>query len=131
MYLIDTCICVSMLRGASSEIPKRFRAAMSKGVAVSSITAAELQYGLAKSDGRESNRRGLENLFASVQIVPFGVHAAEAYGIVRNYLERRGTIIGPYDLMIASHAIAEHAVLVTNNMREFRRVPTLELEDWT
>ncbi len=104
---------------------------MSKGVAVSSITAAELQYGLAKSDGRESNRRGLENLFASVQIVPFGVHAAEAYGIVRNYLERRGTIIGPYDLMIASHAIAEHAVLVTNNMREFRRVPTLELEDWT
>ncbi len=104
---------------------------MSRGVAVSSITAAELQYGLAKNDGRESNRRGLENLFASVQIIPFGAHAAEAYGIVRNYLERRGTIIGPYDLMIASHAIAEHAVLVTNNMREFRWVPTLELEDWT
>ncbi len=104
---------------------------MSKGVAVSAITVAELQYGLARSNGRETNRRGIEDLFASVQIIPFGAHAAEAYGIVRNYLERRGTVIGPYDLMIASHAIAENAVLVTNKLREFRRVPTLELEDWT
>ncbi len=130
MHLLETCICVEILRGKSSNIPGRFRAAIASGVGISSITAAELQYGLARSDGRESNRRGLDNLLGAVDVIPFGSKAAEAYGLVRNYLERRGSVIGPYDLMIAAHAIAENAVLVTNNMREFRRVPTLELEDW-
>ncbi|MGI9043845.1 MAG: type II toxin-antitoxin system tRNA(fMet)-specific endonuclease VapC [Gemmatimonadaceae bacterium] len=130
MHLIDTCICIDILRGSSPQVPARFRAAMDSGVAVSSITAAELHHGLARGNRSERNRRGLENFLGSVRVLPFGEKAAEAYGIVRYYLEHRGNVIGPYDLLIAAHAIAENAVLVTSNTREFKRVPTLELSDW-
>lgn len=103
---------------------------MNSGVAVSSITVAELYYGVAKSPMPEKNRRDVENLLGSMTIIPFGGRAMEAFGLIRNYLQSRGQIIGPYDLLIAAQAIAENAVLVTNNTREFSRVPTLALEDW-
>ena len=104
---------------------------MEDGVAVSSITAAELYVGVAKSAHRERNGRGVANLLAAVTVLPFEVRAAQAYGAVRSYLERRGEIIGPLDLLIASQAIAENAVLVTSNTREFSRVPAIELENWS
>lgn len=103
---------------------------MDTGVAVSSISAAELYFGVAKSAQPERSRRDVQNLLGSVVVLPFGVTAAEGYGMVRYYLQRRGLPIGPFDLLIAAHAIAENATLVTNNTREFSRVPTLALEDW-
>ena len=103
---------------------------MESGVAISSISAAELSYGVAKCADPERNRRDVSNLLGAVSVLPFEAHAAEAFGLVRDYLQRRGQPIGPYDLLIASHAIAENAILVTNNTREFSRVPTLALEDW-
>lgn len=130
MHLIDTNICVAILRGTSPRVTPRFRAAMNSGVAVSAVTAAELYYGVAKSSRPEKNRRDVENLLGSMTILPFGGRAVEAFGLIRNYLRSRGQIIGPYDLLIAAQAIAENAVLVTNNTREFARVPTLILEDW-
>lgn len=130
MRLIDTSICVDVLRGISPRVPPRFRAAIASGVAVSSITAAELYYGLARCSDPTRERRGLDNLFGSVDIIPFGAKAAEAFGVLRNHLERRGQTIGQLDLLIAAHAIAEDAILVTNNTREFSRVPTLVVEDW-
>ena len=69
-------------------------------------------------------------MLSSVTVVPFESRAAEAFGVLREYLRRRGQVIGPYDLLIAAQAIAENAILVTNNRREFSRVPTLVLEDW-
>ena len=130
MRLIDTNICVEILRGTSPRVAPKFRAAMSSGVAVSAITAAELYYGVAKSSQPEKNRHDVENLLGSLNVIPFSGRAVEAYGLIRNYLSRRGIIIGPYDLLIAAQAIAENAVLVTNNTREFSRIPTLALEDW-
>ena len=130
MHLIDTNICVAILRGASPRVSPKFRAAMSAGVGVSSITAAELYFGVAKCTRSEQNRRNVENLLSSVTVVPFDSRAAEAFGVLRDYLWRRGQVIGPYDLLIAAQAIVENAILVTNNTREFSRVPTLVLEDW-
>lgn len=130
MRLIDTNICVAILRGASPRVPPRFRAAIASGVAVSSITAAELYYGLARCKDPARERRDLDNLFGSVEIIPFGTKAAEAFGVLRRHLEGRGEMIGQFDLLIAAQAIAEDAILVTNNTREFSRVPTLVLEDW-
>lgn len=108
----------------------RFRAAIRAGVAVSSITVAELHYGLERSSDPARERIGLENLLGAVAILPFDSKAAEGYGLLRRYLERRGQPIGQFDLLIAAHAVAQNATLVTNNTREFSRVPTLALEDW-
>lgn len=130
MHLIDTSICVAILRGASPHVAPRFRAAMRSGVAVSSITVAELHYGLERSSNPARERAGVENLLAAVSILAFDSKAAEGYGLLRRHLERRGQTIGQFDLLIASHAVAENATLVTNNTREFSRVPTLALEDW-
>ena len=130
MRLIDTSICIAILRESSPRLRSRFRAAMADGIAVSSITSAELYVGVAKSADRNRNGRSVRDLLAAVTVLPFEVRAAQAYGVIRSHLERRGQIIGPLDLLIAAHAIAEDAVLVTNNTREFTRVPTLELEDW-
>lgn len=103
---------------------------MSSGVAVSSISAAELYFGVAQRARPEQARHALENLLGSVAVLPFGGKAVEAFGVVRSHLQRRGQLIGPYDLLIAAQAIAENAILVTNNTREFSRVPALALEDW-
>ncbi|HUQ48252.1 MAG TPA: type II toxin-antitoxin system VapC family toxin [Gemmatimonadaceae bacterium] len=108
----------------------RFRAAMRSGVAVSSITVAELQYGVERSRNPARERVGVGNLLGAVAVLPFDSKAAEGYGMLRRYLERRGEVIGPFDLLIAAHAVAQNATLVTNNTREFSRVPTLQMEDW-
>ena len=103
---------------------------MRSGVAVSSITVAELHYGLERSTQPARERESVENLLGAVAILSFDSKAAEGYGLLRRYLERRGQTIGQFDLLIAAHAVALNATLVTNNTREFSRVPTLALEDW-
>jgi tRNA(fMet)-specific endonuclease VapC len=130
MHLLDTSICVAILRGKSPNVRTAFRSAMRAGIAISSVTAAELYYGLARCQRPDIERAGVENLLAAVSILPFDTKAAEGYGMLRNYLERRGETIGQFDLLIAAHAVAANAVLVTNNAREFSRVPTLEIADW-
>ena len=130
MHLLATSTCVAILRGSSPGIRPKFRAAMRSGVAVSSITAAELYFGLAKSARPDRERAGVESLLSSVSVLEFDRKAAEGYGMLRGYLERRGETIGQFDLLIAAHAVAANATLVTNNTREFSRVPTLALEDW-
>lgn len=104
---------------------------MEDGVAVSSITAAELYVGVAKSADRQRHGKAVADLLGAVTVLPFDMRAAQAYGVIRSHLERRGQGIGPLDLFIAAHAVAEDASLVTNNVREFSRVPTLEIENWT
>jgi tRNA(fMet)-specific endonuclease VapC len=130
MHLIDTSICIAILRGKSPRVRPRFRAAMSSGIAVSSITVAELYYGVARAADQTRERAGVENLLGSVSVLSFDSIAAEGSGLLRRYLERRGETIGSFDLLIAAHAIAENATLVTDNFREFSRVPTLSMENW-
>ena len=88
-------------------------------------------HGIEKSQSVEKNRLALALFLSPIQILPFDAEAAEAYGKIRADLEKRGTPIGPMDMLIAGHAKAEKLILVTNNTREFNRVNDLVVEDWT
>ena len=100
-------------------------------VGVSSVTAAKLSYGAEKSSRPEQNREALSRFLLPLEVLAFGDEAAAAYGRVRAALEKSGTPIGPLDTLIAAHAVSLGVTLVTNNVREFSRVPGLEVEDWT
>jgi len=98
---------------------------------ISSISYAELLYGVEKSQAVEKNRAALNSFLSNISILDFGASAAEEYGKVRAALEKQGLPIGPMDMLIASHAKAENLVVVTNNTREFKRIKGLTVEDWT
>jgi tRNA(fMet)-specific endonuclease VapC len=128
--MLDTNICVELLRGRAVRVFERLRKQRMDDVAISSITLAELQFGVAKSARPARNAVLLAEFCAPLAILPFDGRAAEIYGGVRRALEQNGTPIGPLDTLIAAHALALGLTLVTNNQREFRRVTALRVENW-
>ena len=130
MYMLDTNICIHVLRRRSDKLRRKFKAI--KGLSISSVTYAELCFGIAKGDhALRAERLYQLGLFVSrLQLLTWDRAAAEHYGEIRALLERQGTPIGNNDLLIAAHARSLGAVLVTNNTREFSRVADLTLEDW-
>lgn len=129
-YMLDTNICIYAMKKKPEKVLERFRREMDGGLCISSITLAELEYGMKHSSDPVKNEQALLRFLAPLSILPFGAAAATAYGEIRAYLQNRGTPIGPLDMLIAGHARAERLTLVTNNIREFQRVPGLELENW-
>jgi tRNA(fMet)-specific endonuclease VapC len=129
-WLLDTNICIYLIKKKPAVTLRRLRAVNVADVAVSSITVAELQYGVAKSARPEQNALALAELLAPLAVLPFDDAAATAYGLVRAELERAGTPIGGMDILIAAHAVALGRTIVTNNTREFRRVAGLRVENW-
>lgn len=131
MIFLDTNVAIGFLTGHPL-IRARFAEALgrSEEIMVSAIVAFELEYGAAWSDRPESNRAGLQEFFRMVSVAPFGPEAAQSSGEIRAHLRRVGTPVGPYDLLIAGHALSERALLITNNIREFSRIPGLKTEDW-
>lgn len=128
-YLLDTNICIHVLKHK----PAAAREAFNRHAAhlcTSSVVIAELLYGAEKSGRPDDNRDAVEGFAARLEVVSFDDRAAAHYGVIRAELERQGTPIGPYDLMIAAHARSLGLTLVTNNTREFQRVPGLLLENW-
>ena len=130
LYLLDTNICVYIIRGRQKSVVERFRQHALNDLLISSVTTAELYFGIEKSDRREHNLDILETFLLPIVVQPFDYEASMVYGRLRADLERRGTPIGPLDTLIAAHALGLGAVLVTNNTREFERVPELRLENW-
>jgi tRNA(fMet)-specific endonuclease VapC len=128
-YMLDTNICIFMLRH-NEKVIGRFHASMSRGITVSAIVFAELEFGAANSAAQEKNRDALISFATLVQAIDFDGHAAAEYGEIRAHLERSGRQISPLDTLIAAHARSRGLTLVTNNTREFSRVPGLALEDW-
>ncbi len=128
--MLDTNVCVELLRGRAPGLLERLRQFEIDEIAISSITLAELQYGVVKSARPARHEELLAGFCAPLGILPFDSIAAETYGRVRAGLERTGTPIGPLDTLIASHALAVGVTLVTNNEREFRRVAGLLVENW-
>lgn len=128
-YMLDTNICISIINSRPADVLKRFRQEKIGNIGISSITAAELTFGVIKS-GSEKNRYALEMFFIPLEIFPFDASIVWHYGRLRADLEKRGQPIGALDTLIASHALALDTVLVTNNVREFMRVPGLRYENW-
>jgi tRNA(fMet)-specific endonuclease VapC len=130
-YLLDTNTCVYLIKRRPPQVGERFRRHRLSQVALSSIVVSELSWGAAKS-GLQKNVDALDAFLAAFQVVAaYDQAAAFAYGRLRADLERRGTPIGPLDMLIAAHALSLDTTLVTNNVREFKRVPGLRVENWT
>lgn len=129
-YLLDTDMCIDIIRKRKPAVLSRLQASRIGEVGISTITFAELTHGVEKSAKPDQNRLALYEFCTPLQVAPFSDMAALAYGRIRVHLERLGRIIGPMDLLIAAHALALDAVLVTGNLREFRRIPELKLESW-
>ena len=129
--LLDTNLCIHVIRHRPQPVLRRFEDYGIGEVGVSSVTVAELRYGAEKSSRPEQNLEALGRFLLPLEVLAFGGEAAAAYGRVRAVLGRDGTPIGPLDTLIAAHAVSVSVTLVTNNTREFQRVPGLEVEDWT
>jgi tRNA(fMet)-specific endonuclease VapC len=129
-YLLDTNICIYLIKGRPRKVIERITTMQANEIALSSITLAELFYGVAKSMHREKNRRALVQFTSAFDIIPFDDYDAEVYGLLRADLEHKGLTIGPYDMQIAAQAITRDYVLVTNNTKEFARIPQLIVENW-
>lgn len=129
-YLLDTNICIYIINAKPLQVLDRFREESLGAIALSSVSAAELAYGVIKS-GSERNQRALEMFLSPLEILPFEEKAIWEYGRVRSDLEQIGQPIGALDIMIAAHALSINAILVTNNTIEFGRVHGLRLENWT
>lgn len=129
-YMLDTSICIYAMKKKTEKFLRRFREEMDGGLCISSITLAELEYGMKHSSDPLKNEQALLRFLVPLSILPFGAAAASEYGQLRAYLQSKGIPIGPLDMLIAGHAKAEKLVLVTNNVKEFERVPDLEIENW-
>ena len=128
-YMLDTNILIYAIKNR----PKRIREAFkqhSDYLSMSSVTLGELIYGAERSARITRNLQDIEGLAARMDVVPFDYHAATHFGQIRAELSKKGKPIGPYDSMIAAHARALGLILVTNNIREFKRVPGLRVENW-
>lgn len=130
-YMLDTNILIYAKNENPEEAKLKFDKHNGKDICISAITQAELEYGVSKSLFIEQNREAMLEFLSAVPIISFDDMAARHYGEIRAYLERNGIIIGANDLLIAAHARAQGLILVTNNTREFCRVPDLKIEDWS
>ena len=128
--LLDTNMCIYLIKKKPPQVLERFNDYSVGEIGVSSITVAELQYGVEKNQHPTKNRRALDQFLIPLIIADFDEQAAEAYGKVRAALEAQGTPIGALDTLIAAQALSLGVTLVTNNAREFSRVPDLNLVNW-
>jgi len=130
MYLLDTNICIFIINKKSVRVLDRLNSELKKKIYISSITVAELQFGVCNSRRAEKNRIALLEFLSPFQILNFDDQDAEIYGQIRSKLKSAGKLIGPYDMLIAAQALSRQLTLVTNNVDEFNRIPDLQIEDW-
>lgn len=132
MYLLDTNICIFLIRNKMPQLKKRLLECDPDQVFLSAISVAELEYGASKSQDRVKNREALLKVCSAFgNILDFSNADTEAYGIIRAYLEKTGKPIGPYDMQIAAQAMTRNLTVITHNYDEFSRIPWIKVEDWT
>ena len=129
-YLLDTNTCIYVIKRSPPQVYKRLRRLRIGDVGISAITFSELQFGVTNSAKPEKNQLALTEFLAPLEVLDFPSAAAVTFGEVRLHLKQAGTPIGSYDLLIAAHALEQGLTLVTNNLKEFKRVPGLALENW-
>jgi tRNA(fMet)-specific endonuclease VapC len=128
--MLDTNICIYLIRKNPVRVLKKLQEIKASEVCISSITLAELEYGVQKSQNQNQNKIALAEFIAPLEIEPFEEDAAIKFGEIRTKLEKKGSVIGAYDMLIAAHALSLNVTLVTNNLREFIRISSLKVENW-
>jgi tRNA(fMet)-specific endonuclease VapC len=128
-YMLDTNICVYVMKNYPQALREKFNS-LAEQLCISSITLGELHYGAEKSARRVENLTAIEHFVARLDVLPFGAKAAGHYGQLRAELERAGMLCGPHDMQIGGHARSEGLIVVTNNIREFSRMPGVRAENW-
>ena len=129
-YLLDTNICIYIINKKPEEVYQRFKKVNLDNIFISTISEYEIKYGVEKSQKSDNNKKIVNEFLGFLNILPFDSESASIAGSIRNTLEKKGQIIGPYDLLIASQALAKDIVLVTNNEKEFKRIKNLKVENW-
>ncbi|NJO98392.1 MAG: type II toxin-antitoxin system VapC family toxin [Pleurocapsa sp. CRU_1_2] len=129
-FLLDTNICIYIIKQKPPEVLQKFNAYNVGDIGLSAITVAELEFGVHKSQFPQRNQQALTQFLLPLQIVDFDNAAAVVYGKLRATLENRGMLIGSLDTLIAAHALSLQVTLITNNVKEFNRVPNLKLDNW-
>ena len=129
MYILDTNTLIYFFKGIGN-VADNLLAVSPKDIGIPAVVLYELEYGIAKSSSPKKRTKQLEELCALVEVLTFGNKEAKTSATIRAVLEKKGTPIGPYDVMIAGTALSRQGVLVTNNTKEFRRVPKLQITDW-
>ncbi len=129
-HMLDTNICIYLIKKKPPEVLIRLKKTRLSEIGISSITLSELEYGVEKSERRHQNKAALAEFVAPLEVFPYDDLAAARYGHLRSFLEKQGKTLGALDMLIAAHALALQLTLVTNNVREFNRVPELKIENW-
>jgi tRNA(fMet)-specific endonuclease VapC len=128
-YMLDTNICIYVIKNRPAALRERFDQ-LAEALCISAITLGELLYGVEKSARRSQNLQAVEQFTARLEVVPFSLRAAAHFGQIRAELAKLGTLCGAYDMLIGAHARSEGLMLVTNNVREFHRIPGLLVDNW-
>jgi tRNA(fMet)-specific endonuclease VapC len=128
-YMLDTNICIYVIKKRPPELRERFDQ-LADQLCISAITLGELHYGAENSSRKAENLRVVDEFSGRLDVLPFSTAAAIHYGQLRAALERIGRLPGPHDMLIGAHARSEALVVVTNNVREFERMPGLQVENW-
>jgi tRNA(fMet)-specific endonuclease VapC len=128
-YMLDTNICIYVIKTYPPKLRERFNR-FADQLCISAITLGELAYGAEKSARQAENQQAVQQFAALLEVLPFTARAALHSGQIRAELERAGRPVGGFDLLIAAHARSEGLIVVTNNLREFRRIPGLQTENW-
>ncbi len=129
-YMLDTNTCIYVIKQKPALVLKRFQKSRISDIGISSITLSELFYGAVKSKKPAQNQLALAQFAAPMEIIAYDHKASQSYGKIRCHLEKQGTPIGALDMLIAAHAFSAGCILVTNNEKEFNRVPDLKIENW-
>ncbi len=129
-YLLDTNTCIRYINGRAPRVRDQVNSKSSSDIVISSITKGEMYFGSSKSQTPERSRAKQDDFLRQFESIPFDDDAAEEYGSIRAYLEKRGSPIGKHDMLIAAIARAKGLIVVTHNIREFKRIPGLNVEDW-
>ena len=129
-YMLDTNICIYLIKHKPLQVFEKLQEHNPDEICISAVTYAELVHSVEKSKAVERNRLALTILLSNIEILDFDMNAAEEYGRIRADLEKKGTPIGPLDMMIAGHAKSLGYTVVTNNVGEFKRVEGLQYENW-
>ncbi|MBM9498637.1 type II toxin-antitoxin system VapC family toxin [Leptospira sp. 201903071] len=131
MYLLDTNICIFLIKKKNAVLLANLKKKLNKELFISSLTVAELEFGIQKSEHKEKNKVALIEFLTIFNILSFSDKDAESYGLIRADLEKRGNVIGSIDMLLAAQAISNNYIFVTNNTKEFKRIKDLKIEDWT